>query len=165
MTGKKIHSLKATISAIIKVPVIAVVVIIFIHYLLSQNWGYFTVKPAQTFYTIYRIHNEVIENSPLIYNNMSYGMGISRKGRVYYKELIKLLNNNKHIPWKPLHEGSFSFLSDDANYDTIYIDNEKSFFTGKFLLTSSERLSDTMILKHKLMPVAKQYISVVTKVK
>ena len=54
MTGKKIHSLKATISSIIKVPVIVVVVILFIHYLLSQNWGYFTVNPAQTFYNIYK---------------------------------------------------------------------------------------------------------------
>ncbi len=164
MMIKEVHSLKGHISAIIKVPVIVVVVILFIHYFLPQNWGYFAMKPAQTFFNVYRVQNGVVQNTPLINNNMSFGMGISRKGRVYYKELIKLLNNNKHIPWKPLHEGSFSFLLQDVVYDTIYIDNAQSFFTGKLLITSSERPSDTMI-NHKSMPVVKQYILAVIKVK
>ena len=165
MRVKEIYSTKAPISAIIKLPVIVVVVILYIHYFLPQNWGYFAMKPAQTFFNVYRVHNGVVQNGPLIPNNMSFGMGISRKGRVYAKELIKILNYNKHIPWKPLYEGSFSFLSQDMDYDTLYIDNAKSFFTGKLLITISERLSDTMILKHKSIPVAKQYILAVTKVK
>ncbi len=92
-------------------------------------------------------------------------MGISRKGRVYYKELIKLLNNNKHIVWKPLHEGSLSFIVQNMNYDTVYIDNAKSFLTGKLLITHIERPSDSMILNDKLLPEGKQYILAVTKIK
>ncbi|MBA2563347.1 MAG: hypothetical protein H0V14_10650 [Chitinophagaceae bacterium] len=165
MMGKEIHSLKAPVSAIIKISVIVAVVILYLHYFLPQNWGYFAMKPAQTFYQVYSVQNGVIQNKPIIHNNMSFGMGISRKGRVYYKELIKILNNNKHIPWKPLEKGSIPFLSQGADYDTLYIDNSKSFFTGKLLITSSQRPSDTMLLNHKSMPLAKQFILAVTKVK
>ncbi len=162
---KEIYSLKWLISAATTISVIVVVVSLYIHYFLPQNWGYFAMKPAQTFYQVYSVQNGVIQNKPIIHNNMSFGMGISRKGRVYYKELIKILNNNKHIPWKPLEKGSIPFLSQGADYDTLYIDNSKSFFTGKLLITSSQRPSDTMLLNHKSMPLAKQFILAVTKVK
>src|SRR4026207_1972933 len=98
MMVKEIHSLKTYISAVIKLTVIVGVVILYIHYFLPQNWGYFVTKPVQTFFNVYRVHNQTVQNSPLIPNNMSFGMGISRKGRVYYKELIKIVNHNRHIP-------------------------------------------------------------------
>src|SRR5688572_30188575 len=134
--AKEIPSLSGHIFSIIKFPVIVGVVILYIHYFLPQSWGYFVVKPVQTFFNVYGVHHGIVQTTPLIPNNMSFGMGISRKGRVYYKELIKILNDNKHIPWKSLPEGEFSLLS-LADYDTLYIDNAKRFFTGKMLITSS----------------------------
>ena len=82
MTVKEIHSLKASIPAIIKLPVIVVVVILYIHYFLPQNWGYFAMKPAKTFFNVYRVHDGIVQKKPLIPNNMSFGMGVSRNGRV-----------------------------------------------------------------------------------
>ncbi len=96
MMDKEIYSLKSVISIATKISVILVVASLYIHYFLPQNWGYFVKKPAQSFFNVYRVHNGAIQNSALIDNNMSYGIGISRKGRVYYKELI----NNSSVTFR-----------------------------------------------------------------
>jgi len=105
---------------------------------------------------IYRVENGIANNKPLIQNNMSYGIGISRKGRVLFKELAKLINDNKNLSWKPLDEDSLSNVIKYGNF--IFISGNSHFYKGKFLITKAEQLSDSSIKSGAGFNPARQYI-------
>lgn len=156
MTNKKINVSKRLIVAF-KLVLSSAVLVLYLHYFLPQNWGYFVTKPSSVFYNVYRIDKGIAQSTPLINNNMNFGMGISRRGRLLYKTLIETIASSKNVVWKPLPKPQNSFLLPDS-FDTIYIDKEKNFFTGPVLITSSVWPSDSTIQSKKPIQVVQQYI-------
>lgn len=156
MINKKINASKRLIIAF-KLVLSSAVLVLYFHYFLPQNWGYFVTKPSPAFYNVYRIDKGIAQSTPLINNNMSFGMGVSRRGRLLYKTLVETIVYNKNVVWKPLPKTQKSFLFPNS-FDTIYMDKEKNFFTGPLLITSSVWPSDSTIRSKKPIQMAQQYI-------
>lgn len=156
MINKKINVSKRLIVAF-KLVLSSAVLVLYLHYFLPQNWGYFVTKPSPVFYNVYRVDKGIAQSTSLINNNMSFGMGISRRGRLLYKTLIETIANNKSVVWKPLPKAPNSFLLPDS-FDTIYVDKEKNYFTGPLLIISSVWPSDSTIRSKKPIRMAQQYI-------
>src|SRR5258706_14218158 len=91
----------------IKLSVVMVVVILYIHYFFPQSWGFYTIESKQPLYNIYMVHSGIADKEPFLKNNLSYGMGISLKGRMLYNEIYNIVDNN-NLPWKPLIEDSLN---------------------------------------------------------
>jgi Sporulation delaying protein SdpA len=155
MTRNKINAIHYLL-LIAKLLWIVPVIILYIHYFFPQNWGFFLVKPREPMINIYRVENGISNNKPLIQNNMSYGIGISRKGRVLFKELSKLINDNKSLLWKPLYEDSLSNVIKYGNF--IFIPGNSHFYKGKFLITKAEQLPDSSIKSGAGFNPSRQYI-------
>ena len=126
-----------------KLLLLAPVMILYIHYFLPQNWGFFIKKPNAGMINVYKVDNGNI-SGPFIQNNMSYGMGVSRKGRVLYKELSILINDHKNLVWQFLDKDSLSQLIRNGSYILIPRNTNK-FYKGKYLITRAEQLSDSAI--------------------
>ena len=94
MIDKNIISVKF-LSAVTKLSITACTVILYLHYFIPQSWGFFTIEPIQPLLNAYTVHNGVINNKSLIANNMSYGMGISRKGIILFNGLVKLIEDTE----------------------------------------------------------------------
>lgn len=127
------------INAILKLPVIAMVVVLYIHYFFPQSWGFYTIKSNLPLYNIYVVRNGIVDKTPLIRNNFSYGMGISRKGKILYSELYDIANKN--LPWKHLNKDSLRFYTLYDKYTPIAAGREPPNFKGQFLITKTSRPS------------------------
>lgn len=154
MIAKKIIPLKF-FSAIIKLFITSVVVILYIHYFLPQNWPFYTAEPNIPLYNIYRVQNGIADKSPLIKNNMSYGMGISRKGKILLTELYSIIENND-LPWKLLNQDSL--IIQHNNYIVLERAGENATFRGNFLITKTNRPSYLNLVSGELFLPAKRYI-------
>ena len=91
MTQQGINSINFAIR-IGKILLILPVIILYIHYFFPQRWGFFILKPRSAGINIYPIHDGKAIKDKGIRNNVSYGLGISRQGRFYYKELSRLID-------------------------------------------------------------------------
>ncbi len=146
-----------SIFAISRFFVIAVIVVLYIHYFYPQSWGFFTIKPKQPIIDAYIIHDGVADTERFFSNNMNYGMGICRKGIVLYTALRRLIDKNKNLEWKTLKEDSITYISQHGTYTSILCDAD-SIYKGRFLFIKTERPSDTTIINHEKVVAVKKYI-------
>ena len=133
------HWLKLSFS-VIKIFITALTVIVYIHYFYHQSWGYFTIDPKQPLINIYAVNDGALSNEPVIKNNMSYGMGISRKGIILYNELAKLISTNKNLVWKKLNEDSLLYIVKSGKDIGLISNDDLSIGKGRFILTKTERV-------------------------
>jgi hypothetical protein len=154
--GKK----NSLFTVLIKLFITVCSVIFYIHYFFPQSWGFFTIEPAQPLLNAYPVHNGEISKVPLIANNMSYGMGVSRKGIVLFNGLVKLIGANKNLSWRSLNEDSIQYIAHHDAYIEVTTDKSISFYRGNYLLIKTERPS-AFVLKNnlKFLP-AKEYLLV-----
>jgi len=146
-----------SILAILKLIVVAVVVILYIHYFIPQSWGFYTSDPTTPLISIYRVHNGFADREPYLKNNMSYGMGVSWKGKVLYSELYKMVSN-KSLSWKVLVDDSLTCITQHGNYSSITADSEYKNIIGRFLIIKTERPSYSELKNRKRNPLSKQYV-------
>src|SRR5258706_10192000 len=104
-----------SVFTIIKLSLVVMVVVLYIHYFFRQSWGFYTIESKQPLYNIYMVHNGIADKERFLKNNLSYGMGISLKGRMIYKELYNIIDN-KNVSWKPLIEDSLNYITQYGNY-------------------------------------------------
>ena len=152
MSDKKTYYLKISF-LVIKIFITASTVILYIHYFHRQSWGYFTINPKHPLINIYAVNEGTLSNKPILKNNMSYGMGISRKGLILYSELIKIISTDKNLVWKKLNKDSLLSIVKTGrdvgliNYDDLGIGK------GRFLLIKTERTPfQTIKAKEKFVP-------------
>ena len=148
--------LKSVFTAI-KLFVIALVAILYIHYFIPQSWGFYTIEPRQPLYNIYIIRNGIADKTALIKNNISYGMGISLKGKMLYTELYSIIGN-KGLVWKPLIDDSLDYITQHGNYTLISSAIGLTAFKGKFLVTKTNRPSYLMLKKGEWFNSLRQYV-------
>lgn len=103
------------------------------------------------------VHNGIADKEPFLKNNMSYGMGISLKGKILYNELYRI-TNNKNLPWKLLIEDSLNYITQHENYILISTGSEYATFRGNFLITKTERPSYLILKNGEGFHPSKQYI-------
>lgn len=152
MTRKKI--IRKDLLQIVKILLILPVIILYIHYFFPQRWGFFILKPRSAGINIYPIHDGKAIKNQGIGNNMSYGLGISRKGRYYYKELSRLIDDNKNLSWRPLADSQTTFM----NEPYIVIPSAMyGFKPGQYLITQMQKVSDSFIKNSNKIIPAKQY--------
>jgi hypothetical protein len=156
MINKSFISLKVS-SSIIKLFITVGVIILYIHYFFPQSWGFYTLEPKQPLYNIYIVHNGILNEKQLIRNNLSYGMGISMKGRILFSELYMIIDN-KNLLWRPLIEDSLNYIIKHGNYISISTGNEYSAFKGNFLITKTVRPSYSDLKNGKKFYSSKYYI-------
>jgi len=145
-------------STTIKLVITSVVVVLYIHYFFPQSWGYFTIEPRQPIINVYAVRGGTVSTTSFIATNMSYGMGVSRKGKILFNELRRLLNANKNMAWKPLNKASISSITQRENYNIITTGNKSNLFYGKFLIIKSDRPSGTILKNHRKFIPKEQYI-------
>lgn len=131
------------------------VIILYLHYFFPQRWGFFILKPRSAGLNIYQVLDGKIVSTSILHNNVSYGLGISRKGRFLYKELSRLIDENKNLSWKPLHDSPLTFVA-DSTY-TIISYRTYGFEPGKYLITKTQAIADSSILKSKEIIPVMQY--------
>ena len=154
MSNKKQHWLKLSFSAI-KILITVLTVIVYFHYFRHQSWGYFTIDPKKPLINIYAVTEGILSHEPVIKNNMSYGMGISRKGIILYNELANIVSTNKNLVWKKLNEDSLSFIVTAAKDVSLINHDDLKIGKGRFLITKTERVPFQMIdAKKKFIPTA-----------
>lgn len=146
-----------TIFTITRLLAVAMVVVLYIHYFFPQSWGFYTIESNIPLYNIYPVHNGIADKSPLIKNNMSYGMGISMKGKILYNELYSIINN-KNLPWKILKADSLNNIARDGGYIVISTGTENNIFSGKFLITKTGRPTYLTLTHSENIHALKQYI-------
>jgi hypothetical protein len=143
---------------LIKIGVTTAVVILYIHYFFPQSWGFYTVEAKHPLYNIYKIYNGVVDKEPYLKNNMSYGMGISQKGRVIYNEVYSIIDKN--LPWRPVIEDSIDYEIKHEKYSKISTGSEYAALVGKFLITRADRPSYLILKGAKKFHPSKKYILV-----
>ena len=154
MTQQGINSINFAIR-IGKILLILPVIILYIHYFFPQRWGFFILKPRSAGLNIYPIHAGKAENNSIVHNNMSYGIGISRKGRYLYKELSRLIDENKSLSWQPFPD-SQTIPVNGSTYTQIPL-NRYGFEPGKYLLTKTQTVPDSFLINNKKIISARQY--------
>jgi len=148
------HWLKVFFTAV-KILVTVLIVIAYFHYFRHQSWGYFTIDPKGPLINIYAVNEGILSNGPVIKNNMSYGMGISRKGIFLYNELANIILTNKNLVWKKLNEDSLSFIVTAAKDVGLINHDDLKVGKGRFLITTTERVPfQTINAKKKFIPAA-----------
>jgi hypothetical protein len=98
--------------------VILPVIIFYFHYFFPQNWGYFAIKPRGPVVNVFRVNDNNISNESLLKNNMSYGLGMARRGRVLYHELTRLVDHGG-LAWKPFIKDSLLQIITTENFNMI----------------------------------------------
>lgn len=88
---------------------------------------------------------------------MSYGMGVSWKGKILFTDLYDIAKN-KNLPWRPLIEDSLDYITQDENYILISTGSKYAAFKGKFLITKTSRPSYEMIKEGGRFHPLTQYI-------
>ena len=146
------------IFAITKATIITSVVILYIHYYNHQSWGFFTIEPKQPIVEAYKIQNGIADKERVFSNNTNYGLGMCRKGIVLYTALRKLTDKNKDLEWKPLDEDSITSITKHGKYVNISTKALEGIYKGKFLITKTERPSDSTIINHQKFVALKKYI-------
>lgn len=138
--------------------VIAVIVVLYIHYFYPQSWGFFTIKPNQPVIDAYVIHDGVADKEKFFSNNMNYGMGICRKGIVLYTALRKLIDKNKKgLEWITLNEDSIAYITQHGIYTSLNSD-AGGIYKGRFLFIKTERPFESAIINREKFPAVKKYI-------
>ena len=124
------------------------------HYFRHQSWGYFTIDPKQPLINIYAVSTTgVLSRDPVLKNNMSYGMGVSREGIFLYNKLADVIASNKSLVWKKLNGDSLSFLvNTDRDIGTINY-NDCNIGRGRFVITKTDRQRFGAIGKKNDFPV------------
>lgn len=152
MSNKKIHYLKISF-LVIKIFITAATVTLYIHYFHRQSWGYFTINAKDPLINIYAADDGTLSDKSILKNNMSYGMGISRKGLILYSQLIKIISTDKNLVWKKLNKDSLlSIVKTGEDIGLINYD-DLSIGKGRFLLTKTERIPfQTVKTKKKFIP-------------
>jgi hypothetical protein len=154
MSNKKMHWLKLSLSAI-KILITVLTVIVYFHYFRHQSWGYFTIDPKAPLINIYAVNEGILSNEPVIKNNMSYGMGISRSGIILYNELANIISTNKNLVWKKLNEDSLSCIVTAVKDVSLINHDDLKVGKGIFLITKTERVPfQTINAKKKFIPTA-----------
>jgi len=133
-------------------------VVLYIHYFIPQSWGFYTIEANVPLYNIYKVHNGIADKTTLIKNNMSFGMGMSRKGKILFDELYKIIN--KDLPWKSLNEDSISYITHNNKYTLIPNPSKDGTLNGNFLITKTDRPSYLNLKNDEKFHPAKQYILV-----
>jgi len=143
---------------ITKLLLTVIVVILYIHYFFPQTWGYFTKEPLQPLITVYKIDSSVTGKEPFLMNNMSYGMGVSRKGKILFNQLMKLLNTDKNFKWLPFNDDSLSYITQHGNYTLALIDNnDNNIIPGKFVVIKTDRPTSAILKNQEKFVPRKQY--------
>jgi hypothetical protein len=135
-----------------KLALLAPVIIFYFHYFFPQNWGFFTVKPSQPMLRIYEVSGGIIHP---MYNNMSYGMGISRKGRITYHQLSTLSKRNINLTWRTFSTDSILHTNSLHNFDLIPVGKKLS-IKGKYIIVK-EQLSKSSLNSKTLQTVPLEY--------
>jgi len=146
-----------SIFTIVKLSVVVMVVILYIHYFFPQSWGFYTIEAKQPLYNIYMVHNGIADKEPFLKNNFSYGMGISLKGRMLYNKLYGIIDN-KNLTWKTLIEDSLNYITQHGNYISLSGSSEYAALRGNFLITKTDRPSYLMLKSGGQFHASKQYI-------
>ncbi|MEO6328975.1 MAG: hypothetical protein ABIO55_08585 [Ginsengibacter sp.] len=148
-----------SIFTIIRFPVVAVVVILYVHYFFPQSWGFYTTEARLPLYNIYNVHSGITDKIPFLKVNMSYGMGISLKGRIIYNELYSIIDKD-NLPWKDLAQDSLNYITQHGNYILTSTGSEYAALRGNFLITKTNRPSYLMLKKGEKFHQLRQYILV-----
>lgn len=136
----------------VKLALLALVLIFYFHYFFPQNWGFFTVKPIQPMLKIYEVHDGIIQP---MHNNMSYGLGISRKGRITYHQLSTLSKRNINLTWRTFTPDS---LSGNAFHNFSLINGGKKLsIKGKFIIIKEEQLFNPSLNFKTLQSLPREY--------
>lgn len=141
---------------IVRIVSIATVIVAFFHYFIPQSWGFYTIQANHPIYNIYTINNGVVEKDPVLKNNFTYGMGISKKGKILYGELYSIIN--KKIEWKFLNEDSLNFLIHYGEYGNIPADHEYPDFKGDFLIIKTARPHYLDLKNKEHLHSSRQYV-------
>lgn len=153
MNHTKSYYLKIFISTL-KIFITAFTLFLYFHYFYHQTWGYFTTNPVQPLINIYAIEQDTISDKPLLKNNMSYGMGISRKGLILYDQLSKLVSNKQRLVWQKLDKDSLACIPKSGKNIAVISSDELGIGQGRFLLTKTERVTfQTASEKKNFTPV------------
>jgi Sporulation delaying protein SdpA len=152
MSNKKKRHAKLFFSTV-KIGITIATVLVYFHYFRHQSWGYFTIDPRQPLINIYAVNGDTLSKEPVIKNNASYGMGISRKGIIWYNELANVVANNKNLPWKKLDKDSVSHIVTTGGDVGLTGYNDLGVGKGRFLLTKTERAPFESAEKKKFIPV------------
>ena len=146
-----------SIFTFIKLLMVTMVVILYIHYFIPQSWGFYTVEPKQSLFNIYTVHNKIVDKKSLIKNNLSYGMGVSRKGVSLYHQLQKIISNN-NITWKLLNNDSLNYIIQQGKFATLAKATKGDAFEGFFLITKTSRPSYSDLKSGKRFQPLTQYV-------
>jgi len=141
-----------------KLALIVPVIILYIHFFFPQNWGFFTVKPSQPVLKIYEVSDRYIH---LMHNNLSFGMGTSRKGRMIYHQLTTLSKRNINLTWRPFITDSIFQGNTNENFSQVN-GGKKLSIKGKFILIKEDQvLEPSLPLNPTTLPVIPQEYSMV----
>jgi hypothetical protein len=146
-------------SVIIKLFITTVVIVLYLHYFIPQSWGFYTIESNIPLYNIYKVHNGIADKVPLIKNNMSYGMGMSREGKILFDELYGIVNN-KNLTWKVLIEDSLNSLTLHNKFTRLSSLGKDVTFKGFFLVTKAYRPSYNILRSGEKFRPSQQYIMV-----
>ncbi len=144
---------------IIKLFATAAVTILYIHYFLPQSWGFYTIESKVPLYDMHMVRNGVADKKSFFNNNLSYGMGISRKGKILYNELYGIINNTS-LRWKPLVNDSLNYITHYGKYIPISPGSEYNTLRGTFIITQTDRPSYLFLKTGKRFHASAQYILV-----
>ncbi len=139
MSNKKANGVQDVLLAL-KMLITVLTVIIYFHYFNHQSWGYFTIDPKQPLINIYAVSKQgIVSKDPVLKNNMSYGMGISRKGIFLYNKLADIIASNKNLVWKKLSLDSLSCAARNVNNIPVINYNDCNIGKGRFVITKTDR--------------------------
>jgi hypothetical protein len=144
-------------SSLVKLFITAAVIVLYLHYFIPQSWGFYTIDSNIQLYSIYEVHNGIADKVPLIKNNMSYGMGMSRKGKVLFDELYIIISN-RDLPWKRLNKDSLGYITQHENHISLYNFNKESALRGIYLITKTDRPSYEILKNGQQFIPSEQYI-------
>jgi hypothetical protein len=136
MSNKKKYWLNFSLKILITV----FTLVVYLHYFRHQSWGYFTIDPKTPLINIYSINEGTLSKEPVLKNNMSYGMGLSRKGIFLYNNLAKIITTNKNLAWKKLNEDSLPSIVKSDKDVSVIANDDLNIGRGRFLLTKTDRV-------------------------
>lgn len=162
MNSKNTHWIQRSLTAV-KMLITALTLIIYFHYFNHQSWGYFTINPKQPLINIYTVsRGGTVSKDPALKNNMSYGMGISRKGIFLYNKLADIIAGDKDLVWKKWNQDSLLSLAKTANNIPVINYSDFNIGRGRFIITKTGRIPFDAINEKKkdIVPIVFTIIDV-----